>query len=109
MLLAALLLNVAAQAGAVHGPPLVQASTSRSMQEFTECFASTQRQAARPLWIVPNAGGGGRISNDGAQGVSNPYRIRFTASEGGNGVELFLARRDAGEEQALTAAIKGCS
>jgi hypothetical protein len=109
MLLAAMLLNVAAQASAVQEAPRVQASTARSMQEFSQCFVSTQERAARPLWIVPNEGGGGRISNDGARGVSNPYRIRFTAGDGGNGVELFLARRDPGEEQALVAAVKGCS
>lgn len=109
MLVTALLLNAAAQAiGSADALPVIEGSTSRSMHEFSRCFITTQERQSRPWWMVPNEGGGGRISNDGAQGVSNPYRIRFTPRGGGNDVELHVARRDPAEEKALAEAVRGC-
>jgi hypothetical protein len=109
VLATALLLNMAASALTPAGEvPLASNATARSMQEFSRCFMASQERQSRPLWIVPNEGGGGRISNDGAQGVTNPYRIRFTPAGASNEVQLFLAQRDPAEEQALLEAVRGC-
>ena len=109
MFLTALLLSAAAQATtpAAEGQ-VVQGATERSVQEFSRCFANTQERQARPWWMVPNSGGGARISNAGAEGVSNPYRIRFTAGEQRNEVQLFLTRRDPAEETKLVEAVRSC-
>lgn len=109
MFLTALLLSAAAQAVSPAGDaPVVEGGTARSVHEFSRCFASTQERQARPWWMVPNPSGGARISNAGADGVSNPYRIRFTAGSQGNQVQLFLAERDAAEESRLVEAVRNC-
>jgi hypothetical protein len=109
MFLTALMLSAAAQAiSPAADTPVVEGATSRSVQEFSRCFASTQEQQSRPWWMVPNQGGGARISNAGAEGVSNPYRIRFTAGEQRNEVQLFLTQRDPAEETKLVEAVRSC-
>ena len=107
MLLAAMLLSAAPDVGAE--VPLMAASTQRSMHEFSECFIAAQDRQARPWWMVPSRADGGRISNVGAEGIANPYRIRFTEDGRTNAVEVFIARRDAGEEQILLEAVRSCA
>ncbi len=105
----ALLLNVtAAGLTSADDVPLITNGTSKSMHDFSQCFISSQERLARALWIVPNEGGGGSISNDGALGVTNPYRIRFTKGAQGNEVEVFITKGDPAEEQTVLKAAKSC-
>ena len=87
--------------------PLVAGSTSKSMHEFESCFVSIQQAQSRPLWLVPHEHGG-RISNEGTDGVRNPYQIRFTEAAGHNRIEAFIGRRGEPEERPLVEAIKSC-
>jgi hypothetical protein len=110
VLFLALVLSAAAPGMAAGGDvSVLTQSTSKSMDEFSQCFVAVQERQRRPLWIVANEGGGGRISNAGATGVSNPYAIRFVESSARNEVQLFLARADAGEEQMVVQAVRSCS
>lgn len=88
--------------------PLISTSTSKSFHAFESCFVSIQENQSRPSWLVPHEDGG-RISNEGTDGISNPYRIRFTKSAGRNRIEAFIGRRDAADERPLLAALKSCS
>lgn len=87
--------------------PLLAGSTAKSIDQFESCFVAIQQRQSRPSWFVPNALGG-RISNEGADGVANPYQIRFTQSAAQNRVEAFIARRGGPEEGAIVEAIKSC-
>lgn len=92
-----------------NGIMLMKRATPKSMQQFTQCFIAREQGQARPLWIVPNEGGGGRISNDGARDVTNPYFIRFTESVSRNTVEVSLSKHDPAEEQSVLLAAESCS
>lgn len=87
--------------------PLVSTSTAKSFHAFESCFSATQARQSRPFWVVPHADGG-RISNHGADSVSNPYRIRFTIGPAQNIVTAFIGRPDAAEERRLLEAMKSC-
>lgn len=93
--------------GQIADAPLVAGSTSKSMHEFEACFVSIQQAQSRPLWLVPHEQGG-RISNEGTDGVRNPYQIRFTEAAGHNLIEAFIGRRGEPEERPLIEAIKSC-
>jgi hypothetical protein len=108
LLLAAFLLSAAAAAGATHESALVARTSSKSTEQFASCFMSTQAKQSRPLWIVPDDEGGGRISNEGARGVSDPYHIRFRKSGSGTAVEVFIAGGDSADELPLLAAVRSC-
>jgi hypothetical protein len=89
--------------------PLLQLSTPKSAIDFTECFASVQTAQAKPLAFVPFETGGGWISNEGANGVINPYRIRVLDAGAGTEVRALIYRRDGTEDLRIVEAIQGCS
>jgi len=110
MLIAALLLSAAPGMSAGDGAPLMEATTRKSMDEFSQCFIAAQDRQGHAWWMVPGRNGGGRISNDGAQGVANPYYLRFSEGAGrGNAVELRIASRDPAEAQRLSEAVRSCA
>lgn len=88
--------------------PLFAGSTSKSMHDFRSCFMSHQERGSRPLWSILYDNGS-LIANEGATGVSNPYRIRFTEGDRGNQVQVFISRRDRTEERHLLNAVQTCS
>ncbi len=98
-------------AGAVLGTagdlPFFAGSTAKSIDQFETCFVGIQQRQSRPSWFVPHESGG-RISNAGADGVDNPYRIRFSQSAARNRIEVFIARRGGPAEGAIVDAIKTC-
>lgn len=87
--------------------PVLTGHTEKSVQEFGLCFMTYQERHSRPSWFVLHPDGG-RISNEGAARVSNPYWIRFTERDRRNRVQLFMSRADRAEEQALVDAVKRC-
>ncbi|MBA3526275.1 MAG: hypothetical protein H0T82_05070 [Sphingomonas sp.] len=87
--------------------PLIAGSTSKSMHEFGSCFVSIQEAQSRPSWFVPHERGG-RISNEGTQGVRNPYQIRFTEADGRTRIEAFIAHRGDAQDRSIADAIKRC-
>jgi hypothetical protein len=104
-------LLVISLAGPAHDPtadvPLLEGSTPKSMSEFGSCFASIEQAQSRPLSFVPYENGG-RISNQGANGVRNPYQIRFTEGHGQSRIEAFIGSRGGPEERPLVDAIRRC-
>ena len=108
-----LLLSVLALAVAEAPPPpaaeaaLIARSTSKSTDEFAECFVSLQTPELRPYWHVLHEDGS-RFGNEGAVGVANPYWIRFTEGQGQNMVKVYLARQD-GSERRLLDAVSSCA
>ncbi len=108
MLLPILLLNAAATAAlATAETPLLDGATSKSVTEFGQCFVSAQHSLARPVSLVPYEDGV-RISNEGATGVTNPYRIRFTEAASGNRIQVLIGRPNSPEVQPLVKGVKGC-
>ncbi len=104
-------LLVLTTAGAVLSPtadaPLIAGSTAKSSDQFESCFVAIQQRQSRPSWFLPNELGG-RISNEGTDGVDNPYQVRFTQSGVRNRIEAFIARRGGPEEGAIVDAIQRC-
>ena len=109
LLLVALLLSnsAALEAQAPVEVPVFVGSTSRSIAEFEQCFMSVQASQSMPVWFVLHENGG-RFSNEGAAGVSNPYRIRFTERRGRSEVKVFLASPD-GSQGRLLDTVRSCS
>ena len=87
--------------------PLLDGSTAKSASDFRSCFVASERKQSHPVSTVPHEDGV-RISNEGATGVSNPYRLRFTERDNGNHVQLLIARSDGPEVKPLVEAVKSC-
>ncbi len=109
MLISALLVLTAA--GVLLSPtadaPLIAGSTVKSINQFESCFVAIQQRQSRPSWFVPNELGG-HISNEGTDGVDNPYQVRFTQIGVQMRIEAFIARRGGPEEGAIVDAIQRC-
>jgi len=102
-----LLLQVAAAQGqAGSDAPLLAGSTAKSLHEFAQCFLSVQQKQSRPVWFVLHEDGG-RISNEGAPGVSSAYRIRYTERGSRNEIRVFLDR-PGGQQDPLVQAVRSC-
>jgi hypothetical protein len=88
--------------------PVLTGDTSKSLSDFRQCFAAIEQQHARPISMVPYEDGGARISNEGAIGVTNPYRIRFTQGARVNHVQASIAQSGGAEAKTLVDGIKSC-
>ena len=108
MFLPILFLHAAASAAAMSPEaPVLTGDTSKSLSDFRQCFAAIEQQHARPISMVPYEDGA-RISNEGAIGVTNPYRIRFTQGARVNHVQASIAQSGSAEAKTLVDCIKSC-
>ena len=107
ILLLSILLNAAVVAVPLAPTPLLDGTTAKSASDFRQCFVALERDKSHPVSLVPHEDGV-RISNEGANGVSNPYRLRFTERSDGNRVQLVIARSDGPEAKPLVEAVKSC-
>jgi len=71
--------------------PILRASTSKSLNDFGQCFVRTQEQQSHAWAFVPTPTGG-TFTNAGANGVTAPYWIRVSETRPLNVVRLFAAR-----------------
>jgi hypothetical protein len=86
--------------------PLLAGSTSKSVREFEQCFLTAQQRQSSAVWVVAHEDGA-RISNEGAPGVANPYRIRLVEKGARNELKLFFDRAD-GTEGPVLEAVRRC-
>jgi hypothetical protein len=86
---------------------LISVTTAKSFDAFESCFVGLEERRSSPSWLVPHEDGG-RISNAGADGVTNPYQIRFAKTSAGSRVEAFIGRRNEADERPLLDALKSC-
>ena len=100
-------MNAAALVAVSADQPLLDGVSAKSSTEFRQCFVAIERQRAHPVSLIPHEDGV-RISDEGATGVSNPYRLRFTERSEGNHVRLLIARADGPEAKPLVEAVKSC-
>ena len=108
MLIPILLLNFAATAPSIPYIPLLEGSTSKAASEFVACFAADQEAQSKPLSFLPYPSGGGRISNEGAAGVTNPYQVRVVEAGGQTSIRALIGHQDGIEDCLLVLSIKHC-
>ena len=106
-MLLSILLNLASVALPLAPTPLLDGTTTKSATDFRQCFIAIERQRSHPISLIPHEDGV-RISNEGATGVSNPYRLRFTELSQGNRIQLMIGHPDGPEAKPLMEAVKSC-
>jgi hypothetical protein len=97
--------SVALGAGAMAqaSPEYLGRSTPKSLDQFAQCFASTQDRAARPWWYVPYADGG--LFSDSRSGNQDKgYFLRIRDIGG----QRQIAVQSAAQESAITRAVDTC-
>jgi hypothetical protein len=75
-------------AGASSAMPLLEAKSSKSLDEFGACFARAAERSDRAWAYLPGERGG-TFTNSGARGLPASYWLQVRAAGGGTGVRLF--------------------
>lgn len=101
-----LLLGTAASFSDVPAP-VFSGTTAKDLTEFRQCFISAQQAEKRDWWFVPDERGG-KFSNDGARGISNPYRVLFRKEGGPNQLRVYMGGSEL-EQRDVVGAVKNCS
>jgi hypothetical protein len=72
-------------------PPILRASTPKSLQDFGSCFTRAQDRASHP-WAFMATESGGTFTNAGATGVAEPYWLQVREARLVSHVQLFAGK-----------------
>jgi hypothetical protein len=82
------ILLAAATAGIFQPQPLVAVNTGKTLDKFGACFTQAQETAGR-AWAVAATDEGGSFTDEGASGVTAPYRLQVSKQAAGNSLRLY--------------------
>ena len=104
---AIVVMSLSSAAAPAEGNYAVTRTTTRSVEEFAECFVAEQGKAGNAWWFVPSDNGG-VLSNAGAAAVRNSYRLQMIDLGKVRSLRLEPAIRSSPPEPPVALAIDRC-
>jgi len=83
-------------------------TTTKSVDEFRECFMAAQANASNVWWFVPNERGG-VFSNDGGAKVRNAYTLELSDGGSTRTIRMRPANPASAPQPAVADAIERCA